>query len=68
MPRDHAAGGAAELVAVVPEEAGMGGPWIAAHPSGSHLYASIRDGGAAPAHAGSRRARSRSPPRPDAAE
>ena len=39
------AGGAPELVAAVPEEAGMGGPWIAAHPSGSHLYASIRDGG-----------------------
>ena len=48
--RSPGVGGAPELVAVVPEDAGMGGPWIAVHPSGSHLYASIRDGGPDPAH------------------
>ena len=31
--RSPGVGGAPELVAVVPEDAGMGGPWIAVHPS-----------------------------------
>jgi 6-phosphogluconolactonase len=43
------AAGAPELVVAVPEDAGMGGPWIAVHPSGSHVFASIRDGGPDPA-------------------
>ena len=40
----------AELAAMVPEGAGMGGPWLAVHPSGDYIYASIRDGGPDPAH------------------
>ena len=39
-----------ELAAVMPEEAEMGGPWFALHPSGNQLYASIRDGSPHPEH------------------